>query len=131
MKDFERKLASYRGHGPKKKGTETTSVEIKPVFTGKCTIDAILNMLRTTDLIETMTSHTLCHHTLCCIKCILRSAIIKAKLGSGKKKTLQVAEITNNLEIFYNEEDATYEFEEAKHDRMEMLSIKKKFGCYA
>ena len=80
LDDFNRKLASYRGHGPKKRGKETTSVDIKPVFTGKCTIDAILNMLRTTDFIETMSYHTLCQHTHYCIKCILRSALCKAKL---------------------------------------------------
>jgi uncharacterized protein (UPF0179 family) len=106
----------------KKRGKETTSVDIKPVFTGKCTIDAILNMLRTTDLIETMTSHTLCQHTHYCIKCILRSALCKAKLGSGNKKN--VAEITNNLEMFYNEEDVTHDFEEGKPDRVEMLNLK-------
>ena len=124
LEDFERKLASYRGHGPKKRGKETSFVEIKPVITGKCTIDAILNMLRTTDFIETMTSHTLCQHTEFCMKCILRSALCKAKLGSGKKNTVEVAEIKNNLEMFYNEKDVTHDFEEGKQDRVEMLSLK-------
>ena len=117
-------MASYRGHGPKKRGKETTSVEMKSVFTGKCTIDAILNMLRKTDFVETMTSHTLCQHTDYCMKCILRSALCKAKLGSGNKKTVQVAEITNNLELFYNEEDVTHNFEEGTSDEVEMLSLK-------
>ena len=100
--DLEAQLDSICGQGPKtKKGIQITGASIKKAaYTDICSVDALVNLFRSTNFIEVMNDHSLCNHQTKCHACILRSSLIKTDMGTGAKTFVLVPEIKNNLEMF-------------------------------
>ena len=100
--DLETQLDSICGQGPKtNKGVKITDGTIKKAaYTDICSVDALLNLFRSTNFIESMNDHSSCNHQTKCHPCIFRSGLIKTEMGTGVKNAVLVPEVKNNLEMF-------------------------------
>ena len=90
-------LGQYKGRGKVSKNTIDTSLKFGN--TGFCSIDALLNLFRKTELTN-LQHHKLCDHKLRCSLCIVRSALLKVETSKEKKKQVKLQEIEKNLKIF-------------------------------
>ena len=103
VEDLETQVASVCGKGgEKKKGKQLMDGEkMKSAFNDICTVDALVNLFRSTDYLDVMKNHDLCNHVEKCSACILRSAICKTELGKGV--AVGTPEIIHNLTMFLGE----------------------------
>ena len=95
-------LSSYKGKGSKD-GTEKISKQVKAAFTGMCSIDSILNLLRVCNFVTNNQSHPKCHHSQKCARCILRSALVRIDTDKSTRTFTRVPEVEHNLQLFVNE----------------------------
>jgi hypothetical protein len=96
LESLDTLLQSYKGRG--KVAKNTTTVSLKTGYTGLCSIDGLLNLLRNSELKNI--EHNLCNHKLRCALCIVRSALLKIETSKEKKKFVKLPEIEKNLGIF-------------------------------
>ena len=89
-------LEGYKGRGKVAKNTK--AVSLKAGYTGLCSIDSLLNLFKSSELINS--EHPLCDHKLRCALCIVRSALVKIETSTDKKKFVKLQEIEKNLQIF-------------------------------
>ena len=97
IKTLDRVLRQYKGRGKVSKNTVDTSLKFGN--TGFCSIDALLNLFRSSEL-KNVQHHKLCAHKLRCSLCIVRSALLKVETSKEKKKQVKLQEIEKNLKIF-------------------------------
>ena len=90
-------LNSYKGRG--KASKNENKLTLKTGSTGFCSIDALLNLFRNSEL-KNLEQHALCNHKSRCALCIVRSALLKIETNKEKKRQVKLPEIEKNLEIF-------------------------------
>ena len=93
-------LENYVGRG--KPSKPTTGGKHKTGYTGICSIDSLLNLLRNS-IFKNEENHKFCSHVERCALCIVRSAISKIELNKEKKCYVNIPEIIHNLNIFLGE----------------------------
>ena len=97
MESLDIVLNSYKGRG--KASKNENKLTLKTGSTGFCSIDALLNLFRNSEL-KNLEQHALCNHKSRCALCIVRSALLKIETNKEKKRQVKLPEIEKNLEIF-------------------------------
>ena len=101
LESLDKLLSQYTGRGkPSKKCKSGT---FKTGYSGICSIDSLINLLRSSEL-KSSENHELCSHRKRCPLCIVRSSILRIEKNNEKKSYVKLTEILNNLDIFLGKE---------------------------
>ena len=99
LETLDKVLMEYTGRGQSTKGTAVFVKNLKVGYTGICSIDAFINLMRPSE-IQSAENHGLCSHKERCALCIMRSAILRIMKNKEKKMYVKMQEIQNNMHIF-------------------------------
>ena len=101
LESLNQLLRQYTGRGKPFKGS--ASGTFKTGFSGICSIDSLINLLRSSE-IKSSEKHELCSHTKRCPLCIVRSSIFRIEKNKDNKSYVKIPEIQKNLDIFLGKE---------------------------
>ena len=101
LESLDKLLSQYTGRG--KPSKESKKGNSKTGYSGICSIDSLVNLLRSSDL-KSSENHELCSHRERCPLCIVRSSNSRIEKSNEKKSYVKMPEIQSNLEIFLGKE---------------------------
>ena len=101
LESLDQLLRQYTGRGKPFKGSAGGT--FKTGFSGICSIDSLINLLRSSE-IKSSENHELCSHTKRCPLCIVRSSIFRIEKNKDNKSYVKIPEIQKNLDIFLGKE---------------------------